>query len=130
MGEGGDRHTVAIVNQYNKNAAQGGIFGGGEIAQSVASCSGLGADLAEFLAEFVDATSSIDNLVLTRVERVRLGRYFDFYQRIILTFKLDGLAGLYGGAGQEFEVARQVVHNNVAILRMDAFFHYSLTLLG
>jgi hypothetical protein len=37
---------------------------------------------------------------------------------------------LYGGAGQEFEVARQVVDNNIAILGVDAFFHYSLTLLG
>jgi hypothetical protein len=26
MGEDGDSHTIAIVNQYNKNAAQGGIF--------------------------------------------------------------------------------------------------------
>jgi len=106
------------------------FFGGGEIAQSVAGCSGLGADLAELLAEFVDATSGIDNLVFARVERVRLGRYFDFHQRIILTFKLDGLAGLNGRAGQELEVARQVMHNNIAVLRMDAFFHCSLTLLG
>ena len=130
MGEDGDSHTITIVNQYNKNAAQGGIFGGGELARLFARCSGLGADLAELLAELVDATSGIDDLVLARVERVRLGRYFDFHQRIILTFEVDGLAGLYGGAGYELEVARQVVHNNFAVIRMDAFFHDSLTLLG
>ncbi len=106
------------------------FFGGGEIAQLVAGCSGLGADLAELLAELVDATSRIDNLVLARVKRMRLGRYFDFHQRVILTFEIGGLAGLYGGAGQELEVARQVVHNNVAVLGVNAFFHYSLTLLG
>ena len=106
------------------------FFDGHERAQLVAACSGLGADLAELLAELVDATSRIDNLVLARVKRVRLGRYFDFHQRVILTFEVDGLAGLYRGAGYELEVARQVVHNNFAIIRMDAFFHYSLTLLG
>jgi hypothetical protein len=37
---------------------------------------------------------------------------------------------LNGRAGQELEVARQVMHNNIAVLRMDAFFHCSLTLLG
>jgi hypothetical protein len=130
MGEEGDGHAIAIVNHYNKNAAQGGIFGSGELARSVAGCSGLGADLAELLAELIDATSGIDDLVLARVERVRLGRYFDFHQRIILTLEVDGLAGLYRGAGYELEVARQVVHNNFTVIRMDAFFHYSLTLLG
>ncbi len=106
------------------------FFDGHARAQLVAACSGLGADLAEFLAELDDATRRIDNLVHARVKRMRLGRYFDFHQRIILTFKLDGLAGLDGRACHEFEVARQVVHNNVAVLGMDAFFHYSLTLLG
>jgi len=81
------------------------FFGGGEVTQLVASCAGLGADLAEFLAELVDPTCGVDDLVLARVKRVRLGRHFDFYQRIVLTIKFDGLAGLYGGAGQEFEVA-------------------------
>ena len=46
------------------------FFDGHERAQLVAACSGLGADFAELLAELVDATGSIDNLVLARIKRV------------------------------------------------------------
>jgi hypothetical protein len=106
------------------------FFGGGEVTQLVASCAGLGADLTELLAEFVDSAGRVHDLVLARVKRVRLGRHFDLYQRVILTFKFDGLAGLYGGAGQEFEVARQVMDNNFTVLGVNAFFHCSLALLG
>jgi hypothetical protein len=106
------------------------FFDGHERAQLVAACSGLGADLAELLAELVDATSSIDNLVLARIKRVRFGRYFDLHKRIFLTFEIDGLARLNGGTGQKLEVAGQVVDHDVAVIRVDAFFHYTLALLG
>lgn len=96
---------MSIVNQTNKNAALGGIFIEAWCLRSVAAGSGFGANLAELLAELVDATSRIHNFVLAGIKRVRLGRYFDFHQWIILTFKRDGLAGLYGGTGQKFEVA-------------------------
>ena len=102
------------------------FFGAAWFERLLAACSGFGANLAELLTELVDSTRSIDDLVLARIKRVRFGRDFDFDQRLLLAFELDGLARLDGRTGQKFEVARQVVHHNVPVLGVNAFFHCSL----
>ena len=120
------RGATLIVNQSNKNAARGGIVCGARLQRLLATCARLGANLAKLLTELVDATGRINDFVFARIERMRLGRNFNFEQRILLPIELDSFARLNGRAGQEFEVAREVVHDNFAVLGVDAFFHYSL----
>src|SRR5689334_18127284 len=47
---------------------------------------GLRADRTELLAEFLDATGGVDDLVLAGKERVRFSRHLDLDQRVFLTF--------------------------------------------
>src|SRR5471030_2478298 len=85
---------------------------------------GLRANCAEFLAEFLNAASGVDDLVLAGVERVRFSRHLDLDQRVFFTVVLDLFAGLDGRTGNEFEVARQVVEHNFAVFWMDFWFHF------
>src|SRR5690606_30960391 len=87
-------------------------------------------DFAELLAEFLDATCGIHDLVLTRVERMGFSRHLQLDQRIFLAFEIDGVLGLDGGAGNEFEIAGKVVEYDFAIIRVDAFFHDVLKRIG
>src|SRR5476649_2042419 len=84
---------------------------------------GLRANCAEFLAEFLNAASGVDDFVLAGVERVRFSRHLDLDQRVFLTFVFNFFAGLDGRTGDEFEIARQVVENNFAVFWMGIELH-------
>jgi hypothetical protein len=95
----------------------------------LASDLGLGTNFAEFLAEFFNAASGIDDFVLAGVERVRFRRNFDLDQRIFFAFKGGGFAGVHGRTGDEFEVAGQIVEHHVAVIWMNIGFHECLKVL-
>ena len=77
----------------------------------------------KLLAEFLDATGGVDDLVLAGVERVRFSRYLDLHERVFRAFVGDLFTGLDGRTGDEFEVARQVVEHNIAVIWVDIFTH-------
>ena len=79
--------------------------------QKSAWTSGSGTlDVAVFLAEAIDTTSGIDDLLLARVEGVALGADFDV-QRLGA-----------GRAGLEV-IATAAVHVDFDVIRMDGVFH-------
>nr|GEU28109.1 hypothetical protein [Tanacetum cinerariifolium] len=65
----------------------------------------------------------VDDFVLAGVERVRFSRHLDFHQWVVFTVVVDGFAGGDGRTGHEFEIARQVVENNFAVIWMGICFH-------
>ena len=74
--------------------------------------------------ELVDPTAGIHNLVLTGVKRVRLAGNIHFHQWVFVTiFPLDGFFGVYGGAGQESEIAGYVLKYHFTIVGMNAGLH-------
>ena len=77
----------------------------------------------ELLTELLDATSGIDDFVLAREEWVRFSRNLDLHQWVFFTVVGDFFAGLDGRAGNEFEIARQIVENNFAVFWMGIDFH-------
>jgi hypothetical protein len=83
----------------------------------------------ELLTELLDATSGIDDFVLAREEWVRFSRNLDLHQWVFFTVVGDFFAGLDGRTGNEFEIARQVVENNFAVIWMDIGFHGILSSL-
>jgi len=87
---------------------------------------GLGADRTEFLAEFFNAASGVDDLVLTSVERMRFGRNFDLHEWVLLTLEFNFFACVDSRASDEFEVVRNVVEQDFTVIRMDASFHFCL----
>src|SRR5450830_282266 len=98
--------------------------------QKSACCDcGFRTDGTEFLTELLDATSGVDDFVFAGVERVRFSRNLDLYQWVFFTVVGDFFAGLDGRTGNEFEIARQVVENNFAVIWMDIGFHVILSRL-
>jgi hypothetical protein len=77
-------------------------------------------------AEFIDATSLIEQYVFARVEGVRLRAYLDLHEGVGSTLKFNRVFGLYRRTGNEFVVARQVVKNDLAVFGMNALFHMQL----
>jgi hypothetical protein len=98
--------------------------------QKSACCDGgFRTDGTEFLTELLDAASRVDDFVLAREEWVRFSRHLDFHQRVFFTVVGDFFAGLDGRTGNEFEIARQVVENNFAVIWMGIDFHGLLSSL-
>ena len=91
-----------------------------------ASSGGLGAAVAELLAEFLNTASGVDDLVLAGEERMRFSGNLDLHERIVLALEIDRVTGLNRGTGDEFEIAGQVVENDFAIVWVNAFFHNCL----
>lgn len=75
------------------------------------------------LTELVNATSRVEQYVLTGVERVRLRANFQLNEWVGVTFELNRVAGLNSRTCQELVVARQVVEYHIAVLRVNALFH-------
>jgi hypothetical protein len=81
-------------------------------------------DVFVLVHELLYATSSINAFVLTSVERVRLGRDFQFEQWILFTVvPSDYVLGLDARASQECVTALKIFKNYVAINRVNAFSH-------
>ncbi|APA66734.1 hypothetical protein YQ44_01655 [Janthinobacterium sp. 1_2014MBL_MicDiv] len=92
--------------------------------QKLACCDcGFRTNGTELLTELLDATSGIDDFVLAREEWVRFSRNLDLHQWVFFTVVGDFFAGLDGRAGNEFEIARQIVENNFAVFWMGIDFH-------
>jgi hypothetical protein len=88
-----------------------------------ACCLSLGTAGTELLAEFFNAASGVNDLVLTSKERMGFRRYFELDEGVILAFEINGFAGLDGGTGNEFEVVGHVLEYDFAVIRVNAFFH-------
>src|SRR5689334_8263739 len=76
------------------------------------------------LAELVDAAALIGHLLLAGEERVRMARDFHLDERIFLAvFPLDLLVARHHRAGQEREIARDVLEDDRLIIRVRIGFH-------
>jgi len=115
------RQFGAEDEEKTKKAALAAFF---DIACKLA-CSDLclGTDGTKLLTELLDATSGVDDLVLTGVERMRFGRNFDLHEWVLLAFEFGCFACADSRAGDEFEVVRHVVEQNFAVIWMDALLH-------
>src|SRR5690606_34284799 len=89
--------------------------------RGVRSCSRL---LGVALAELVDATAGVHQLVLAGVERMRSRGDFDLDQRIfIAVLPLHGLFAGERGTGEDLEVRGHVLEDDVAVFGMDVGLH-------
>src|ERR1051326_85058 len=83
------------------------------------------AEVRKLVAELLDAAAErVDALLRAGVERVRFAGGLDLEQRqLAAVFHLDRLAGLGARTGHELEAVRQVDEADVAVVRVNAFFH-------
>ena len=80
--------------------------------------------------ELVDATSGVDELALTGIERVRSARNFNLYHRVSFAFELYGVICLCGRAREEhIAVGHVLKHDGAIVFWMNTFFHFYLFLI-
>jgi hypothetical protein len=118
---------------YEKKAASGCFFSGAREGRSVRGeltrgDGSLGTDGTEFLAEFLNAASGVDDFVLTGEEWVRFSRHLDLDQRVFFALVFNFFAGLDGRTGDEFEVAGQIVEHDFAVVWVNFWFHVLLSI--
>ena len=104
-------------------AAEAAFFFAASRQKSACCDCGFRTNGTELLTELLDATGGIDDFVLAREEWVRFSRNLDLHQWVFFTVVGDFFAGLDGRTGNEFEIARQVVENNFAVIWMGIDFH-------
>jgi hypothetical protein len=85
---------------------------------------GFAGTVAEFLAEFFDATRFDNTLLRTSKEWVRFGSGVALEQRVGLAIDLDGFAALQRGAGNKLEAIAHVLKHDFAVIGMYVFFHF------
>src|SRR5579885_1465799 len=74
--------------------------------------------------ELVDATAGIDDLVLARVERMRVAGDFHLDDRVFLAvFPGDLVLARHRRTRQECEIRGDILEHHVVVLRMDVGFH-------
>ena len=80
--------------------------------------------------ELVNATSGVNELVLTSVEGVRGARDLDLYHRVSFSFKLYSVIGFAGRACKEhIAVGHILEYDGAIVFRVNTFFHCSLLLI-
>ena len=80
--------------------------------------------------ELVDASSGVDELALTSVERVRAARDFYFYHRVSFAFEFYGLCCSCSRLRKEhIAVGHVFEHDGAIVFRMNTFFHFELKIL-
>ena len=77
--------------------------------------------------ELIDASSGVDKLALTSVERVRGAGDFYFYHRVSFAFEFYGLCCSCSRLRKEhIAVGHVSEHDGAIVFRMNTFFHFEL----
>ena len=75
--------------------------------------------------ELVNATSGVNELVLTSVEWVRSARDFNFYHGVSFAFKFYRVISLAGRTSKEhIAVGHILKYDGTIVLGMNTFFHF------
>ncbi len=79
---------------------------------------------AVLAAEAIHAAGGVHDLLLARVERVRVAGHFHFDQGIGFAIgPLDGFLGSDGGPGEEREIGGNILKHDFAVGWMNIFLH-------
>jgi hypothetical protein len=83
---------------------------------------------AEFLAEFIDATHRVNELLPTGVERMRGTGNINVVNGIfVAVFPFNRLGGADCRAGQDRKISRLILENDLAIFGVNFIFHGPVT---
>ena len=79
--------------------------------------------------ELIDASSGVDELALTSIERVRGARDFNFYHGVSFAFEFHCVVGLCCRLRKEhIAVGHVLKHDGAIVFGMDTFLHFTFKL--